>query len=303
MATVLITGGTGFIGKHLSELLQKKGYTVTFLSRNKNTLIPNTYYWNISASHIDSEAIKTADYIIHLAGTNISSKKWSKKQKELIYKSRIETTNLLFEKIKQYRPNLKAFIAASAVGFYGTVTSEKIYTEEDTCGNDFLSKVCAAWEKASLQFNTLTIRTVILRTGVVFAKNEGAFKKITQPIKSGIGAVLGNGNQYIPWIHINDLCEMYITAIENTQLNGIYNAVAPKSITNKELTYKIAASLNKKIWLPKIPTFVLQLIFGEMASILLKGSRVSSKKIESAGFQFKFKNITAVLNTFFQKES
>lgn len=294
MTSILVTGGTGFIGNHLCNLLRSKGYNVLILSRNK-TNSPNTFYWNISENYIDPKAIELADYIVHLTGAGIADKRWTKKRKEELIDSRVKSTNLLFNKIKEFNPTLKGFISASGIGFYGAVTSSKIYSEKDSVGTDFLAEVCKVWESASSQFKSLNIRTVIFRTGIVLSKKGGAFEKMSQPIKLGFGSPIGTGNQYIPWIHIDDLCNMYVEAIENNELNGIYNAVAPEHITNKELTKKIANSLHKKIWLPHVPDFILRLIFGEMALILLEGSRISSNKIEKTGFQFKFPTIQKAL--------
>ena len=287
MTSILITGGTGLIGKHLCNVLRSKGYKILILSRNK-TNNPNTYYWNISENYIDPKAIQKADYVIHLAGAGIADKRWTKKIKKELIDSRVKSANLLFSKIKTLNPNLKAFISASGIGYYGTITSEKIFKETDASGNDFLATVCKVWEEASKQFNSLNIRTVILRTGVVFSKKGGAFEKMSQPIKLGFGSPIGTGNQYIPWIHIDDLCNMYVEAIENNELNGIYNAVASDYVTNEFLTKSIATILDKKAWLPNVPSFMLKLIFGEMAVILLEGSRVSAEKIKSTGFKFKY---------------
>lgn len=294
MAKIIITGGNGLIGKHLSKLLTKNGYKVLILSRKK-TEKPSSFYWDINKNYIEEQAIIEADYIIHLAGAGIADKKWTKARKKVLINSRIDSTNLLFKKVKEINPNLKGFISASGIGYYGAKTTEKIYKEDDVSGNDFVSEICKLWEKASLQFNTLNIRTVIFRTGVVFSKEGGAFPKIFKPIKSGFGAALGSGNQYIPWIHIDDLCNMYIEAIENNELKGIYNAVTPNYCNNNKLTKEIANSLNKKIWLPNIPAFIFKLFFGEMSEILLNGSRVSSEKIKKTGFKFKFKNLEAAL--------
>lgn len=295
MKNILITGGTGFIGKHLCELLRVKGYHISILSRS-NSDDPNTYFWDIEKDFIEPKAIEKADYIIHLAGAGISDERWTKSRKKILVNSRIDSTKLLYKNIVKLNPNLKGFIAASGVGYYGTITSENIYTENDAVGTDFLATICKLWEKESMKFDAINIRTVILRTGVVLASKGGALEKISKPIKLGVGAAIGNGNQYMPWIHINDLCNMYISGIENNKLHGIYNAVAPESITNAELTNSIAKSLNKKIRLPNVPAFVMQTIYGKMASILLKGSQVSSEKIKKTGFKFEFPTLKIALN-------
>jgi hypothetical protein len=295
MDSILVTGGTGFIGTSLCKLLRDKGYTVLILSRNKVDK-PNTYHWNLEDQYIDTEAIVRANYIIHLAGAGIADKRWSKERKRILIDSRVKSANHLFEKVKELNPNLKGFISASAVGYYGATTSTKIYKENDAPGNDFVSVICKAWEKATNQFRDLNIRTVILRTGVVFSNKGGALEKLRKPIKLGVGAALGSGKQYMPWIHIDDLCNMYVEALENSEIKGIYNAVAPEHITNKSLTKIIAKKLKKPLWLPNIPAFVLKLILGEMAVILLEGSRVSSEKITSTGFKFRYPKINDALD-------
>lgn len=300
MASILVTGGTGLIGKSLCALLKEKGHNVFILSRTRNNN-PTTYYWNLEENYIDEEAIQLSDYIIHLAGENIAEKRWTKKRKlQLIY-SRVATTEFLFKKVQELNPKLKGFIAASGIGYYGAITSNKIYLENNKPYNDFLSEVCINWEEASKKFILIGIRTILLRTGVVLTKNGGALEKMSLPIKYGFGAVLGSGKQYIPWIHIEDLCAMYLWVLENENLNGVYNAVTPEHVTNKELTLAIAKKLNKSLWLPNIPSFILKFLLGSMAVMLLNGSRVSSKKIIKLGFKFKFKYLNDALDNLFQK--
>lgn len=301
MASILVTGGTGFIGRALCDLLREKGHTVLILSRTK-TDNPNTFYWNLAEHYVDPEAIIKADYIIHLAGEGIADKRWNKERKGLLVSSRVDSANLLFEKVKELHPNLKGFISASGIGYYGATTSEKIYNENDVAGRDFVSTICKLWEKAANQFNKINIRTVIFRTGVVLSNEGGALEKLSQPIKLGVGAALGSGEQYIPWIHMEDLCNMYFLAIENEEIKGIYNAVAPEHINNKALTKTIAKKLKKPLWLPNIPTFVMKLILGKMAVIILEGSRVSSEKIMATGFKFNYPNIKEALENLLSKE-
>ncbi len=295
MASILVTGGTGFIGTSLCNLLKAKSYTILILSRTKSDN-PNIFYWSIEDHYIDNEAIVRADYIIHLAGAGIADKRWSKERKRILINSRVETANLLFEKVKELNPNLKGFISASAIGYYGATTSEKIYEEYDAPGNDFISHICKVWEKAANQFNALNIRTVIFRNGVVLSKDGGALEKLSKPIKLGVGAPIGSGEQFMPWIHLEDLCNMYLESIENKEIRGVYNAVAPEHITNKSLTKIIAKKLKKPLWLPNIPAFVMKLILGEMAVILLEGSRVSSEKITLTGFKFRYPKINDALD-------
>jgi len=296
MATVLITGGTGLVGKHLCKKLQEKGFDVAILSRiRKPTTSTPTYIWDFDKNKIDRKAIDAADYIIHLAGANIGDKRWSKSRKEQIVNSRISTAQLIIDNIEKQNKNLKAFISASAVGYYGTITTEKIFKESDLPANDFLGNVCREWEESADKFKEKGIRTVKIRAGVVLTKKEGALSKMLTPVKLGIGSAIGTGKQYLPWIHIDDLCGIYIKAIEDKTMEGSFNAVAPDFKTNHDFTKILASVLNKPFWFPNIPAFTMKIIFGEMSSILLKGSRVSSDLIISKGYDFIFPNLKNAL--------
>lgn len=292
MQTILITGGTGVIGRELSVKLRNKGYRVAFLSRTtgKNGDIPH-YYWDLDKKIIEKEALETADYIIHLAGANIGDKRWSKQRRNLIINSRVESANLLFDKISEVRRKPEAFISASAIGYYGTTTSDKIFCETDPPANDFLGETCQLWEKAADNFEKLGIRTVKIRTGIVLSKQGGVLPKMSIPTKLGIGSAIGSGRQYMPWIHIDDLCGIYIKAIEDTQMNGVYNAAAPDQPTNKDFIRILAHVLKKPLWAPAIPSLAIKIIFGQMSSLLLEGSRVSSEKIIDSGYNFLFPSL------------
>ena len=294
MAQVLISGGSGLVGKTLYKKLQTKGYDVAILSRtNKNGF--KTYLWDPLNNKIDPKAISSSDYIIHLAGANIAEKRWTASRKKLILESRVLSANLIFNEVKKQNKELKAYISASAVGFYGAVTADKIFTEEQSSSDDFLGQTCVKWESSAQQFETLNIRTTILRTGLVLNQKGGALSKMIIPIKLGLASVLGSGNQYLPWIHIDDLCEIYIKAIEDVSMKGIFNAVAPDFQTNKSFTQALAKMLNKPCWLPNTPSVFLELILGEMSVLLLKGSRVSSDKIIKKRFIFKFPKLEDAL--------
>jgi uncharacterized protein len=289
MATILITGGTGLIGNYLSRFLKEKGYTVALLSRSdKHSEEFPVHFWDINKQIIDPEAIATADYIIHLAGENIGEKRWTEERKKTIIDRRILSTQLLFDAVSKSEHKPQTFISASAIGYYGTINSDTIFKETDAPANDFLGKTCQLWEQAADKFQALGIRTVKIRTGVVLTSHGGALEKMVAPVKMGIGSALGNGRQYMPWIHINDLCGIYLKAIEDAQLQGAYNAVAPESITNKEFTRTLAHVLKKPFIFPNVPAITLKILLGEMATILLNGSRVSSDKIQEAGYIFRF---------------
>ena len=296
MKTVLITGGSGLVGQRLRYMLHEKGYRVNVLSRSRKAdLAGAAFHWDWKKSEIDEEAIRSADFIIHLAGANIGDKRWTAKRRELIIDSRVKTAELLFTKVMEQGSSVKAFISASAVGYYGSATSEKVFMEDDVPADDFLGKTCARWEQAADRFNESGIRTVKIRTGVVLTKNGGALGRVAMPVRLGIGSALGTGKQYMPWIHIDDLCSIYIMALENEQMEGVYNAVAPEQITNEEFTRELASVLNKPFLKLNVPSFALKLLFGKMSVIILEGSRVSSEKIERTDFRFQFPDLKSAL--------
>lgn len=292
MEKVLITGGSGLIGRRLSFLLKSRGYEVRILSRSNNPKNNyKTFVWNVSEQYINDSAFEGLKHIIHLAGAGIADKRWSEKRKKEIIASRVASTNLLYNTVKRLKTPLNSFISASATGYYGAVTSETIFEEKDKPAKDFLGKVCSLWEDSIFQFNEIKIRTVALRTGIVLSKDGGALKKMKTPIITS----LGNGKQYMPWIHIDDLCELYIKAIEDEQFKGAFNAVSPEHISNLSFSKKISKIFNYPFLALGAPSFILQIVFGEMSTIILNGSRISANKIKQAGFKFKFENLEKAL--------
>jgi uncharacterized protein (TIGR01777 family) len=296
---VLLTGGTGFIGKHLTDVLIESGFSVSILSRSNRKNIPSiTYYkWDLKNNFIEQEAILNADYIIHLAGEGIVEKRWTKKRKKAILESRIKPIELIFSILKENNKTLDAFVSASAVGIYGAVTSQEICTENTLPANDFLGTTCQIWENTADQITTLGIRTVKIRTGIVLGKDEGFLKKITPSFKAGFGAILGSGKQYVPWIHVEDLCQIYLKAIVDTEMQGAYNATITDNTTNATLSKILAHLYGYTIWLPNIPAFLIRIGLGEMSIAVLEGQRISSEKIQKTGFEFQFTDIEATLST------
>jgi len=296
MAKVLISGGTGSIGSLMADFLHRQGHEVGLLSRSKkNGGTYKTFQWNIKDNYLDPEALESCDYIIHLAGAGIADKAWSAGRKKEIIESRVLSTDLLYNQVKHHKTPLKAFISASAVGYYGQVTSDRTFTEKDKSANDFVGKTCFLWEQSAERFEELGIRTVRLRIGVVLMEKGGALEKMAQPVRMGVGSPLGSGKQYIPWIHVDDLIGMFYKALTGIDMSGAYNAVAPAPATNAEFTRILAQVLKKKLWLPNVPAFVLKALLGERASLVLKGSRVSSEKIEDSGFRFKYPSLQPAL--------
>lgn len=291
MKTILITGGSGLVGVRLSEMLKEKGYKVIWLSRERyiKAEIPR-YRWDYRKGEIDKEALEQADIVVHLAGSNLGDDSWTKIKKQKIVESRILTTKLLLQTFKSLNKQPDAFISASAVGYYGMHTDEKIYTEEtQPTRDDFLSRTCKKWEIAAFKFQEeLNVRVVALRTSFVISKDSEAFKKMILPARLGLGAPMGNGKQHMSWIHIDDLCNMYIMSIEDNTMSGVYNAVAPEFITNKEFMRSISKELKRLSLIPRIPSFLLKLIMGESAGMILEGSRVSPQKVIDTGFKFLY---------------
>lgn len=291
---ILITGAGGLIAHELSKKLEKD-FTVRFLTRKKKH--SNEFEWNIKNKTIDDAAFEGVSHIIHLAGANISEKRWTDERKKELISSRVDSADLIVKKLQEKKIRLKSFISASGINYYGTKTTDTIFTENNQPGNDFLSEVVVLWERAADQFKeqNLAERVVKIRTAVVLSEKDGALKKMLPPIRMGIGAPLGTGKQYMPWIHIEDICAIYEFALKNDTMDGAFNAVSPQHTTNENLTKKIAEVLKKPLFMPNIPGFVLKLIFGELADALLEGSRASAEKIQNAGFQFKFPDLKKAL--------
>ncbi|SEF81540.1 TIGR01777 family oxidoreductase [Flavobacterium urumqiense] len=294
---VLISGGSGFIGKHLTDLLIQKGYSVSILSRSEkqNTEEISYYKWDVANQFIEEDAVLKADYIVHLAGENIAEKRWTKKRKSEIIDSREQSTQLIYSVLKKNNKVLEAFVSASAIGIYGAINGKEICTEETPHANDFLGFTCYKWEESIDFIEYLRIRTVKIRTGLVLGKEDGFLKKLLPVFKCRLGAALGSGQQYMPWIHVDDLCNMYYHAIVTPTMVGPYNAAINDNTNNLIFSKTLAKVLGYSIWLPNVPAFLLRLAMGEMAKIVLTGKRVSSDKIENTGFHFKFKNLEEAL--------
>jgi uncharacterized protein len=300
MQTVLIAGGTGLVGSRLSELLRGRGYKVIHLSRRQNldAEFP-AYAWDIEKSTIDETALSQADYIINLAGAGIADKRWSAARKKLIIESRTQSTALLGRFIKEKSLKIKAYLSASAIGFYGN-RQDDIMTEESSAGNGFLVESTVEWEKYVNEISSLGIRTIALRIGIVLTTKGGALEKMLISFWFRMGVYFGNGSQWFSWIHIEDVCNMFVWAIENEKVAGVYNAVAPNSLTNYDLTKAIADAKGGGYLMFPTPVFALRLGMGEMADVVLNSTRVSAQKIENQGFRFQFREIIPALRDLFK---
>lgn len=301
---ILITGGTGLIGRRLGKKLAARGYRVAALSRTKKASgAMQAFTWDVENGKIDPDALPAAEYIVHLAGENLMQWRWTREQKRRIIDSRVKSAALLLHKLQESGHALRAFISASAIGYYGAVTSEHIFTEEDPPAHDFLGECCRQWEHAADRFAKAGARVVKVRTAPVLAREGGMLPKLCRPIKLGLGAALGTGKQYSPWIHIDDLCDIYIRAIEDARMHGAYNAAAPEHVTNRQLVKSAARSLRKPLWLPHVPGAIIRLALGEVGMVALEGSRVSSEKIRAAGYQFKFSALQPALDDLLRSQA
>ena len=302
MQTVLITGGTGMVGSSLTQLLLSKGYQVIILTRKAQVSpIPNLSYavWDIDKGFIDPSAIQNVDTIVHLAGAGVADKRWSKKRKQEILDSRVLSGALLVKYLTEIPNQVKTVVAASAIGWYGPDTQQSLqngFTETDTVDAAFLGDTCKLWEDSVKPIETLGIRLVTLRIGIVLNKQGGALAEFIKPAQFGLATIFGTGSQMVSWVHYKDLCKMILFGIETTSLKGVYNAVSPDPKSNKDLIIAITKKL-RGFYLPlPVPAFVLEIILGEMSVEILKSAKVSSNKIQDAGFNFDYPTLHSALN-------
>ena len=300
---ILITGGSGLVGSRLTELLLAQDYNVSHLSRspeNHKDSPVKTYQWDIEKQTIDDEALKDVDCIVHLAGAGVADKRWTSSRKKLLLESRTKSAQLLINKLKEIDHKPKLFLSASAIGYYGA-RGDQWVDEESIPNSDFLAELCVEWEKASKSVSELEIPFNIVRIGLVLSENGGALKEIAKSLDFGIAGYLGSGDQYMSWVHIDDLCGIFMHCIMGeVEQNEVYNGVAPTPEKNIDFTRILSKVVGKGILLP-VPSFVLKLMTGEMSEMLLTGQRVKSEKIEKAGYQFKFSDLKSALKDLYNK--
>lgn len=297
---VLVTGGTGFIGKQIIDSLLKQGHSVTNLTtqRNQERVVSQNLqhvFWNPSTKELHSELIPAIDGVIHLAGFSVANK-WTKANKALMISSRISSTEFLCSFLNEMKTPPRVFVGASASGFYKN--SEEIQDETAEVGSGFLAELTEAWEHASSTLNA-SITKIHLRIGVVLSANDGALKKLTPIFKAGIGSAVGSGKQYMSWVHEEDLVNLFIYCITHTTPSGAYNATSDIPVTNYTFSKTLAHVLRKPFFLPSVPSFILKVLFGEMSQLVLVSQRLSNQKTKSIGFDFRFKTIEeALLNVY-----
>jgi uncharacterized protein (TIGR01777 family) len=294
--SVLITGGSGLVGKYLTSILLEKGYTVSHLSRGRGSIGKvRVHMWDPEKGVLDPVVFTGIGYVIHLAGANIGGKRWTDERKNEIINSRVGSAQLIHRIVTENKIELKAFISASAIGYYGAVSSERIFTETDPSGDDFLGTTCRLWEESAALFQKSSIRTAMIRTGVVLEKSDSALSKFLSTARFGLFPVLGSGKQYLPWLHIADLCNIYLKAIEDEKMTGAWNAVSPEHTDNRSFVKTLASVMKKPFISPPVPSLFLRLTMGESSVVALEGSRVSSEKLTSYGYKFLYPDLESAL--------
>lgn len=275
---ILLTGGTGLIGKEVEKKLIQKNHQVVLLKRSQ---FPS----------LREEDVKDIEAVIHLAGENVGAGRWTKERKKKIFESRVQLTKNLV-RLFQKSEKLKVFISASAVGIYGS-QGDQILTEESQQGQDFLADVCKNWEE-SLSGLSFGIRKVIFRTGMVLSPHGGALEKMILPFRFGLGGKLGNGKQWMSWIHLEDIAELYVQALEDTKFGGIYNAVSENPVTNEKFTEELAKVLGKAVG-PSVPAIAMRLVLGEMSSLALSSQRVMPQRLKEQSYHWKYSDLSQAL--------
>ena len=304
MQTVLISGGTGMVGQQLTKHLLAQGHQIIILTRRiplSKPANPNVSYaiWDLAKQTIDINALQKATCLVHLAGAGVVDKKWTEAYKAEIVKSRTESSTLLLKALRNNAHAIKTVISASAIGWYGedAAPNEKAFIETDPAAKGFLGETCKRWEESIEPMEQLGIRLIKFRIGIVLSNTGGALTEFKKPLHLGVAAILGSGKQKVSWIHIDDLCRLFIEGIQNEQLAGTYNAVAPSPVTNQELTIELAHQLKGKFYIPMhVPKFLLKLMMGERSIEVLKSTTVDCAKIKQTGFTFLYPSIESALH-------
>ncbi|CAN5636311.1 TIGR01777 family oxidoreductase [soil metagenome] len=292
----LLAGGSGLIGTQLSKLLISRGWKVTGLSRTAGEKNGISYYaWNPAQRKIDPKAFEGVTHLVNLAGEGIADHRWTASFKEKILSSRLDASATLLQGINKIPNTITALIAASAIGIYGN-RGDEIVDENTSPAHDFLGTTCVQWEQS---YAASPVRTVLLRTGIVLSTDGGALVPMSQPLHFFITPILGNGKQYMSWIHMDDHCRIFAEAMENEQWQGIYNAVAPFPVPHRKFMMILREIISPKSICVPAPAFALNLVLGEQSAIVLEGSNVSAQKILQAGFKFKFPQLKEALNNLY----
>lgn len=294
MATILITGGTGLIGTALTQALTAQGHTVHLLSRRPAPRATTpTFHWDPARGTIDPAALTGLTHIVHLSGAGIADKRWTRSRVQELIDSRAATAHLLRQVVRDHGATPHTMVSAAGINYHGAVTTDHIFTEDDPPGDDTIARISVAWENAVDEWRD-RCRVVKLRTPMVFARS-GPLQRMVAPVRRGLGAPLGNGRQWMPWVHIDDLVAIYMKALFDPEMHGAYNVNTGNDVTNGEMMRTAARVLRRPFFLPKVPGFVLRTAFGDLAALLLEGSRASNKRLLATGFRFAHPELKGAL--------
>jgi uncharacterized protein len=298
MQTILITGGTGFIGSVLSRLLTEKGYEVVILTRKQKPSSGKISYaiWDVKSGEIDSGAVEKADHIVHLAGANVGEKRWTAKVKKEIVDSRVDSGHLIVKALKEIPNKVQTVVSSSAIGWYGPDKGKGPFVESDPAANDFLGETTRLWEESIQPVSALGKRLVILRTPLVFGTEAGVYKELTKPLNFGIAGILGSGKQVMSWVHVDDMARAYVAAIENSAMNGVYNVTTSEKITQKDFILKCAKAKKRPYIAIHVPEFALKAMLGEMSVEVLKSATIDNSRFRQTGFRFLYPGVDSAIN-------
>lgn len=304
--SILITGGTGFVGTGLVNLLLSKGYKINLLVREQPEGMEHpslrTFKWDVYKSEIDEDCVVGVDAIIHLAGEEIAAKRWTDERKKQIVESRTNSVRMIYDLLRRTKHEVNHIISASAVGYYGDRGNE-LLTEESLPSKDFLAETCIAWEEAVDEGHKLGLRIVKLRSGIILAKDGGVLPQMDKPLRLGFSFIPGSGNQWVSWVHYADALNIYVYALENENLKGVYNMVAPEPVTLEKLTHSIAKAMNKSPLLFHAPTFALKIAIGEMSLMVLESTKASAERLTKSGYTFLYPTIAEALDEVYKTKT
>ncbi len=298
MPTTLLAGGSGLIGTRLAAMLREQGHTVRLLSRHPHG--EGQFAWDPAAGTLDEAALEGVDYVINLAGAGIADRRWTAARKRELVDSRVQSTRILVQALQRSGHRPKAWVSASAIGFYGNSGEQIMHETDMPIDRSFMVQCCEQWEQVVDEVAALGIRTVKLRIGVVLAKEGGALAEFVKPLRFGLGAYFGNGKAWYSWIHRDDLCRAFIWALDQPNVAGVYNAVAPQPARIKALVEATAHARQKPALILPAPAFAMRLLFGEMAAVILNSNHISAEKIQQAGFKFQYPALDGALKAIFQ---
>ncbi|MFI2744401.1 TIGR01777 family oxidoreductase [Zhouia sp. PK063] len=304
---ILITGATGLVGSEIVKVCKAENIQVNYLTTRKSKIQHTEnyqgFYWNPQKRNIDLKCFEGVDAVINLAGVPIAQR-WTSKARKKILTSRVDALHILKEGIERLKGNhqIKSFVTASAIGIYPDSLTNLYNEAFEKVDDSFVGEVVKKWEAAANELGKFNFSLAKIRIGLVLSNKAGVLQEYAKPIKLGIGAPFGSGEQWQSWIHINDLAELFLFAIKH-QLSGVFNGVAPNPITNETLTKKIAEALHKPLFMPKIPKALMFTVLGNMAYVIFSSQRVSAKKIEMKNFHFRYSNVSEALKDILQEKS